>query len=197
MAEYKDIERSGLANLQTVKSHLDKVGELELVLIRRWFTPNTSIGKLYIDGLLYCYTLEDVTREEEKIKKETAIPYGIYKVLMTVSGIAYKWNTQGSLLPLLVDVPDFSGIRIHPGQQKGHTEGCILPGFTRSVDKIGKSTNAFWPLFELLLYCHQKNYPVKIKVTNHERQMSIAFLIVLGLAVLFFVVRFLIKYFIK
>jgi hypothetical protein len=197
MNQYKDIEQTGLANLETVKSYIDKSGQLELTLIRRWFTSNTSIGKLYIDGLLYCYTLEDVTREGEKVKKETAIPYGMYNVLMTVSGIAYKWKTPGNLLPLLENVPGFSGIRIHPGQKKGHTEGCILVGFTRSVDEIGRSTAAFWPLFDLLRYCHQRGYPVKIRITNHDRQIAIAFLVVGAIVALFFLCRYLFNTFLK
>lgn len=193
MKSWQDIEAKGLENLRRVKATLDDVREINLALTRRWFTTNTSIGKLSVNGLLYCYTLEDVTREGEKIKKETAIPYGVYLVLMTVSAIAYKWNTPGNLLPLLKDVPKFSGIRIHPGTKKGNTEGCVLVGFTRSEDEIGKSQAAFWPLFDLLLYAHDKGYPVKIKVTNHERQVTTVLLVVFGGIMLLLLIRYLLN----
>lgn|GEM_PF-911382 len=190
---WTDMETAGSANLKAVKNGLDTVRRLELKLVRRWLTSNTSIGKLSLNGLPYCYTLEDVTRSGEKIRKETAIPYGTYPVLMTVSGIAYKWNTPGNLLPLLSDVPDFSGIRIHPGTKKENTEGCILTGFTRSTDQIGKSEAAFWPLFELIRYAAEQGYPVVIRITNYDKQVLAVLAVVFGLIALFFIARYIIQ----
>src|SRR5262249_6892104 len=51
------------------------------------------------------------------------------------------------LLPELQDVPNFTGVRIHPGNTDADTEGCILVGQTKATDFIGKSRAAFDVLF--------------------------------------------------
>jgi len=104
-------------------------------------TENSTIGEMTIDGKFECYTLEDVERDV-KIKSETAIPKGTYKVIINQS------NRFKKLLPLLLKVKGFEGIRIHAGNTNHDTEGCILVGRTRSVDFIGQSRKAFDSLFK-------------------------------------------------
>jgi hypothetical protein len=104
-------------------------------------TDNSTIGELTIDGKFECYTLEDVERYA-KIKGETAIPKGTYKVIINQS------NRFKRLLPLLIGVPNFEGVRIHAGNSNHDTEGCILVGQNRSVDYITKSRKAFDSLFK-------------------------------------------------
>jgi hypothetical protein len=103
-------------------------------------TENSTIGEMTIDGKWECYTLEDVERDV-KIKSETAIPKGTYKVIIN------KSNRFKNLLPLLLNVPNFEGVRIHPGNTNHDTEGCILVGRTKSKDFIGQSRKAFESLF--------------------------------------------------
>ncbi|CAB4149203.1 hypothetical protein UFOVP531_56 [uncultured Caudovirales phage] len=103
-------------------------------------TANSTIGELLIDGVWECYTLEDIERDI-KIKSETAIPRGTYKVIINQS------NRLKRLLPLLLNVPNFEGVRIHAGNTNHDTEGCILVGQTRSKDFIGQSRKAFEKLF--------------------------------------------------
>lgn len=90
-------------------------------VIRASCGATCTIGKMYLDGVDTCYTLEDVVREE-KVYGETAIPAGRYRVLVTRS------NRFQRDLPLLVDVPNFEGVRIHPGNTDKDTHGCILVG---------------------------------------------------------------------
>lgn len=104
-------------------------------------TENSTIGELTIDGKFECYTLEDKERDV-KIKGETAIPKGTYKVIINQS------NRFKRLLPLLIGVPNFEGVRIHAGNSNHDTEGCILVGQNRSVDYITKSRKAFDSLFK-------------------------------------------------
>jgi len=104
-------------------------------------TENSTIGELTIDGKFECYTLEDKERDV-KIKGETAIAKGTYKVIINQS------NRFKKLLPLLINVPNFEGVRIHPGNSNHDTEGCILVGMNRSVDYITKSRKAFDSLFK-------------------------------------------------
>lgn len=114
---------------------------MKLLLKRLHKTDNSTVGELYVDGKFECYTLEDKEREV-KIKCETAIPKGEYKVIINLS------NRFKILLPLLISVPNFEGVRIHPGNTNHDTEGCILVGTTRSKDFIGSSRIAFKKLFE-------------------------------------------------
>jgi len=102
---------------------------------------HSVIGELTVDGIWECYTLEDLERDV-KIKGETAIPKGTYKVIINQS------NRFKRLLPLLLDVQGFEGVRIHSGNTNHNTEGCILVGRTRSDDFIGQSRKAFDKLFE-------------------------------------------------
>lgn len=94
---------------------------MELKVEREHGNLDYTGGKLYIDDLFQCYTLEDQERED-KIYGETAIPLGRYEVILTMS---QRFNR---LLPLLQDVPNFSGVRIHGGNTAKDTEGCILVG---------------------------------------------------------------------
>jgi hypothetical protein len=103
-------------------------------------TDNSTIGELFIDGNFECYTLEDKEREI-KIKSETAIPKGTYEIIINQS------NRFKRLLPLLLNVTNFEGVRIHSGNSNHDTEGCILVGKTRSEDFIGQSRTAFDSLF--------------------------------------------------
>lgn len=110
---------------------------MKLRVERRFLTPKSTIGSLYIDDVFECYTLEDVVRKPgEKIKGLTAIPYGTYDVTIDHS------NRFGKDMPHILNVPGFEGIRIHSGNTDADTEGCILLGVTRSMDSIGKSRQA-------------------------------------------------------
>ena len=113
---------------------------MKIEIKRLYKTENSTIGELTVDGKFECYTLEDKEREV-KIKCETAIPKGTYKVIIN------KSNRFKKLLPLLLSVPNFEGVRIHPGNTNHDTEGCVLVGRTRSKDFIGQSRKAFESLF--------------------------------------------------
>lgn len=115
---------------------------MNLTLIRRWGSPNATIGELLIDDVRQCFTLEDTIRTGPKIPGETAIPAGRYQVVVTESARFKR------ALPLLIDVPGFEGVRIHPGNTAQDTEGCILVGASMGPDRVYNSRKAFGPLFD-------------------------------------------------
>lgn len=109
---------------------------MELTLIRKHFTNKYTIGKLYSDQEYITDTFEDTVRElydinhdgdfddsgEGKVYGKTAIPCGRYKILISHSAKLKR------ILPILLHVPGFVGIRIHGGRNETWTEGCILVG---------------------------------------------------------------------
>lgn len=135
---------------------------LKLTVVRRWFTPNESIGELfigdnYLTGKPFCYTLEDEVRPPgEKVMHETAIPYGTYKVEMTFS------PKFGKIMPLIADVPGFTGIRIHTGNDEDDTSGCLLVGFGKTDKTITQSRDAFTALYAILEQASQEGRPIEI-----------------------------------
>lgn len=129
-------------------------------LVRKELTNNSTIGELSVNGKFECFTLEDRVRPV-KIKGETAIPLGAYEVVVTFS------NRFKKPLPLFLDVPGFEGIRIHPGNTKKDTEGCILVGQTKSKDMVGKSRAAFDILFAKIKAAAQKE-KIFIEIVNDE-----------------------------
>lgn len=116
---------------------------MNLLVERITKTDNSTIGKLYIDGKFFCYTLEDVERDV-KIYGETAIPKGVYDVIIDRS-VRFKRD-----LPLLLNVKGFDGVRIHRGNNKSHTLGCILVGYKLGIDFIGDSSKCEIDLVEIL-----------------------------------------------
>lgn len=107
---------------------------------------SSTIGKLYVDGVFFAYTLEDIDRHLEdggkKIHGETAIPRGSYKVIIDFSN-----RFQKQMMHVL-NVPGFEGIRIHAGNTDKDTEGCIPLGKVRSDNAVFNSREAVNALFE-------------------------------------------------
>lgn len=133
---------------------------MEMKLVRKEFTNDSTIGELSVNGKFECFTLEDRVRPV-KIKGETAIPLGAYEVIVTFS------NRFKKPLPLFLNVPGFDGIRIHAGNTKKDTEGCILVGQTKAKDMVGKSRAAFDILFAKIQAAAQKE-KIFIEVVNEQ-----------------------------
>ena len=116
---------------------------MNLKLVRKTFTEESTIGELSIDGKFECFTLEDKVRAV-KIHGATAIPEGIYEVIINFSS---RFKRP---LPRLLKVPNFEGILIHPGNTAADTEGCILVGTGKGKDVVTNSRVAFKALFTKL-----------------------------------------------
>lgn len=127
---------------------------MEIRVKRKNFTDVSTISEVYIDGVWECYMIEDKDRQRQengvifswskdlKIERKTAIPYGKYEVAITFSGRFQK------PLPLLMNVPNFEGIRIHSGNTAEDTEGCLLPGTHKNINMVINSRVAFNALFK-------------------------------------------------
>lgn len=132
---------------------------MKLKLYRKFLGNKYTIGKLFINDEYICDTFEDVVRSEGvKVYGETAIPYGIYEIVLTMSPRFKK------VLPLLLDVPHFEGVRIHTGNTEKDTEGCILVGYNKVKGKVINSKIAFDKVMKYLELATINNEKITIEV---------------------------------
>ena len=118
---------------------------IKLLVKREFFAETYTIGKLYVDGVYFCDTLENPVRPEGvKIPNVTAITYGTYEVIVNFSP---KFKR---ILPRLLNVPMFDGILIHRGNSVKDTSGCILVGENKVKGMVLNSTPYEEKLVELL-----------------------------------------------
>ena len=109
------------------------------VTVKRTFKGTEyTIGKMFLDGNYLCDTLEDVVRPADaKIAGKTAIPAGTYKCKKT-------WSPRfKKVLPQILNVPNFTGVRIHTGNTAKDTEGCILVGLNKTKGAVIDSQVTF------------------------------------------------------
>lgn len=139
---------------------------IKLSLIRAYPKEKYTVGLLYVDRKYFSATMEDPDRgllqsmSPEEIRKikipgKTAIPRGTYRLSLTVSA-KFKNRTwaksYGGLVPLVEDVPGYSGIRIHPGNTADDSAGCILPGHNLQPGKVLNSVATYRRLMDEVLY---------------------------------------------
>ena len=142
---------------------------MDLKLNRIFFHKNYTIGKLYVNGQYFSDTLEDTNRDfnrdgdlldegEAKVYAETAIPFGTYKVEVTMSPRFKRY------LPILIDVKHFSGIRIHSGNSAGDSSGCVLVGLNKVKGGLVDSRIYENKLVKLLLETQKKGENITIEI---------------------------------
>lgn len=123
----------------------------ELVVEREPTVKVTTFGRLWRrttvsdappGRTLLCYTLEDAIREiagvpveQWKVAGETAIPAGRYRLTFEDS------PRFGPDTLTVNDVPGFTGIRIHAGNDDADTHGCLLVGSAIQRDPAGDGGN--------------------------------------------------------
>lgn len=126
---------------------MDREIKLRRIARRETYT----IGKMFLDTVFFCNTLEDRDRfffGEKKVKGSTAIPAGRYEIdLNTVSprfgGKAFYKETCEGRLPKVKNVPHFDGVLIHCGNKEDDTDGCILVGENKVVGQVINSKATF------------------------------------------------------
>ena len=141
---------------------------MELRLERLWPKAEYTVGRLYIDGELFCNTLEDKVADvnrngeldgtERKVPGKTAIPYGTYKIF-------YGWSPRfGRNLPRLLNVTAFDGILIHPGNTAEDSAGCILVGRNTEVGRLTQSRHYSDELNKRIDIAQRRGEPITIEI---------------------------------
>lgn len=155
---------------------------MKIIVKRTDYLPTMTIGEMSIDGRFICYSLEDKCRENpktdapfevvfEKVQGETAIPQGVYEVIIDMS------MRFGREMPHLLNVPGFTGIRIHAGNKPTHTEGCILVGMSKvgkgkDLSGIGMSKIAYGKVFDKIEVAYERHDNITLEVICSNQSKS-------------------------
>lgn len=146
-------------------SQLNPKSKMKLKDDRAWRKDTYTIGKFFVNGIRHSESLEDKDRGlnssmskaeiiSRKVYGKTAIPTGTYKVVLSVSP-KFKnraWAAKyGGLVPEILNVPGFEGIRIHPGTDENSTSGCILVGENKVKGGLVNSTKKYYELMDKYL----------------------------------------------
>ena len=140
----------------------------ELTLNRIFYAPTYTIGKLYVNGVYWCDTVEDKCRDdnkngkfdngEVKIMHKTAIPPGRYEVIVNMSPRFKR------MLPRLLNVPHFEGILIHNGSNADSSSGCIIVGENKVKGGVANSRHWMNKITDFLLAEQKKGLKAYITI---------------------------------
>lgn len=140
------------------------------------------IGKLYVDGVYVCDTIEDkdwgwdetttmteIALTKHKNKSLTAIPHGTYSISIDrvspkFSKYAYYKNFCRGKVPYLRNVRGFEGILIHCGTSEMSSAGCIIVGYNTIKGQVTRSYEAFEKLYKLMLNAKSKGETISITI---------------------------------
>ena len=131
----------------------------QLLVHRDLLGPDSTLSRWYLDGVLQCHGVEDAVRAE-KIPGRTAIPAGTYRLrLRTHGGFHTRYADDPRFRDIhrgmieLVDVPGFTDILIHAGNDSGDTRGCLLPGVSRDAARwrVMESARAYRALYRRMI----------------------------------------------
>ena len=134
---------------------------------------DTTKGRKFL-----AYTLEDEYRET-KVKGETRIPAGTYKIKLRKEGgfhgrYTTKYGSMHKGMLHVQDVPGFEYILIHTGNTDEHTDGCLLVGNTQTENIgtkdgfIGASGDAYKRIYPPIASALENGEDVEITYVDFD-----------------------------
>jgi hypothetical protein len=152
------LEEKGKVGIQSKTKTLTEDKGVSLVLIRDTFTKESIIGKLYVDGEMFCDTLELPYKDNQR--RISSIPIGEYKLRLRYPR---ESGTRDYLHLLIQDVPNRDYILFHKGNKAEDSRGCILVGQKRQQDFVSNSSLAMDLLMQEIIYLGGENIKLIIK----------------------------------
>jgi len=116
---------------------------MKLDIYRASYGARSTLGKLYVDRQLECYTLEPA-KDNPLNPGHPCIAPGKFKIELTLSPHFHY------VTPEVMNVPGRSYIRIHRANKPEQLLGCTAVGESQSPDWVGESEIAFDKLMVLL-----------------------------------------------
>ena len=135
---------------------------MKIKVERKWKKDTYTIGKVYVNGKLFSDSLEDKDRgltqdmsleaiKARKVYGKTAIPSGTYEVKLTYSQ-KFAGRTWGKryrgMVPQIMDVPGYEGVRIHPFNTAEESLGCIAVGKNSIKGKVMFASHYYYMLMD-------------------------------------------------
>lgn len=170
MIEFTDVKTAPAA----VKSKENKVECMvhEMILMRTRMASRYTLGELTIDGekfdtieppdAMFRQNMDENYIRAHKLATGTAIPQGRYRVILSRSP---KFQ---EVLPEVLNVRGFSGIRIHAGNRVSDTRGCIIVGHHLAGDILTRSRDTLTRVIELI-YQMQETGSVYLQIYHKVR----------------------------
>jgi hypothetical protein len=134
-----------------------------------------TLSRIYLDGVFFCFGLED-QYQEVKVKDETRIPAGTYKIkLRTAGGLTKRYAKRYSFhkgMLHLQHVPNFTYVYIHTGNNDDHTSACLLVGLGRSEENftVSSSRIAYSRLYKAVVDAAEKD-DLTITYEDNDRKL--------------------------
>lgn len=139
---------------------------MELTLLREPTSEGFTRGELLLDGVHECFTIEDQVRTYKEIPGATAIPPYLGQEPMRYRVVLTKSPRFGKVLPELLNVPDFKGVRIHAGNTSADTEGCLIVGQRQGKAAVFESRAAMVELMAALSGVIENGEQVWLEIRN-------------------------------
>lgn len=152
------LEEKERVDTQSKTKTLTEDKGVSLVLIRDTFTKESIIGKLYVDGEMFCDTLELPYKDNQR--RISSIPMGVYNVRLRYPR---ESGTRDYLHLLIQDVPNRDFILVHRGNKSSDSRGCVLVGLKREQDFVSNSKLAMDLLMKELIHLGGENIKLIIK----------------------------------
>ena len=152
------LEEKERVDTQSKTKTLTEDKGVSLVLIRDTFTKESIIGKLYVDGEMFCDTLELPYKNNQR--RISSIPMGVYNVRLRYPR---ESGTRDYLHLLIQDVPNRDFILVHRGNKSSDSRGCVLVGLKREQDFVSNSKLAMDLLMKELIHLGGENIKLIIK----------------------------------
>lgn len=154
---------------------------MKLLLDRKYKKTDYTIGLLYVDGKLFCNTIEDTDRglkqnmplSQIKSLKQygiTAIPTGTYKIRMDIKSPKYSTSSwyirvcNGAKVPRLENVPGFDGVLIHTGNTAKDSSGCLIVGKNTAKGMVTQSKDYFMKLYDIMYKAYKRGEQIEITI---------------------------------
>jgi len=131
---------------------------INLLILRDTFSPESTLGELFVNGERFCDTLELPYRDNQR--SISCIPIGEYSVSLRHPR---ESATRDYLHLLVQDVKNRSHILFHRGNAAKDTKGCILVGQGSQQDIVYNSTLAMDLLIKEIINLGGENINLIIK----------------------------------
>ena len=140
---------------------------MKLDVYRLTETDRSIIGRLTVDGQMFCFTLEP-SRLHPVHAGHPCISCGVFKVKLSMS------PHFGYITPEILDVPGRTSIRMHKGNEPKDSLGCTLVGESHgpAPDWISGSKDAFDRLIVLCVTAEARGEEITIEYHDLAQQGS-------------------------